>query len=185
VDTRHPQEIDLARYVDSHEPKRMMAHHLGWCGSCRSSVADYRWLEGELPSALRAVADAAPEMQPNWPGVQKALGVSLRRSVLRRRLSGALGVGLVMCLVLVASPALETAWGVRGLAAQALPARATVFASVSAEPLRPATTSTPARPDGREAGPSLTQSQMLRPTPPDLQPVPRPNRPAAGGANGA
>lgn len=174
----------MASSVDSDKARKEMAQHLRWCASCRSGVADYRWLQGEITSTLQAVVDATPVPPSNWPGVQQLLSVGQRRSLLRQRLSGALSAGLVICLVFVASPVLEAAWGAGAMAVQVLPVRPPVLVSVSGEPRPPAITSTPACSLDHEAGPTVIQSQMVRPTPPAPEPVQRPHRLETGPASG-
>jgi hypothetical protein len=82
----HPREIELARFSDE-ETGAEVADHLRWCARCRSDVADYRWLQGEVTATLSAAADGVPVPRSRWWAVREALSVSERRQVAGGRVS--------------------------------------------------------------------------------------------------
>ena len=70
----HPKEIELARFEDG-EASTGVAEHLRWCARCRSVVADYRWLQGEVTATLALAADSVPVPRPKWWAVCESLSL--------------------------------------------------------------------------------------------------------------
>jgi len=97
----HPREIELARFGDG-EASTGIAEHLHWCAHCRSVVADYRWLQGEIAATLALAADAVPVPRPKWLAVQGHLFARQRRQIAGWRASALVSVMLVVCLMLSA-----------------------------------------------------------------------------------
>jgi len=97
----HPREIDLARFGDG-EVSAGIAEHLRWCAHCRSVVADYRWLQGELAATLALAANTVPVPSPKWLAVQGYLFADQRRQTAGWRASALISVMLVACFLLSA-----------------------------------------------------------------------------------
>jgi len=88
----HPREIELARFSDEEagaeaDGRHPVADHLRWCARCRSDVADYRWLQGEVTTALLAAADGVNVPRSRWWAVREAVSASERRQVAGGRVS--------------------------------------------------------------------------------------------------
>jgi hypothetical protein len=102
----HPKETDLARLADLNG-EAGEGEHLDWCSQCRSRVADYRWLQGEIASALSAVAAAVPVPRPAWWAVEERLLAAQRRANTGRRATAVatvvLTAGLLLSVSLLAS----------------------------------------------------------------------------------
>lgn len=108
----HLNEFDLARLseLDGGEvPDAEMAEHLRWCADCRSALAEHRWLQEEIVSALAVAAREVPVPRPRWWAVQEALFSSRQRQVASWRGSTVASVVLAVFLMLSASPMLGTA----------------------------------------------------------------------------
>jgi len=97
----HPKEIELARFEDG-EASTGVAEHLRWCARCRSVVADYRWLQGEVAATLALAADSVPVPRPKWWAVCESLSLGERRRAGRRRASALASLALVFSLILSA-----------------------------------------------------------------------------------
>jgi hypothetical protein len=164
----HPTEIDLARLDGSSggEAGREVADHLRWCARCRSVVADYRWLQGEVTAALASAADAVAVPRPRWWAVQEALSASQRRQVAGGRVSAVASVVLAVCLMLSASPVLSTAVAARALLPQVAMAPAPVTVAVSVERGVSLATPTPVV-FCQDVTPVPTPAFVLPPTPPE------------------
>ena len=165
----HPREIELARFSDE-ETGAEVADHLRWCACCRSDVADYRWLQGEVVATLSAAADGVPVPRSRWWAVREALSASERRQVTGGRVSALASVVLAICLMLALSPLLSPA----ALVGASLPPGDTigavtpppVQAVVSVGPGSPVATPTPVA-FCEAVTPVLTPAFMLPPTPPE------------------
>jgi len=163
----HPQEIELA-HLDDEETSVCVTEHLHWCARCRSIVADYVWLQGEIAATLATVADAVPVPRPKWWAVQEALFTSQRRQITGWRVSAAASVVLAVCLMLVISPVLGTAVVARTLSPEVMVAPAPVTAVVSSELVASVATPTPVVScEGAIPLPAPTPAFMLPPTPPE------------------
>ena len=112
----HPKEIELARFEDG-EASAEVTEHLRWCARCRSAVADYRWLQGEVTATLALAADLVPVPRPKWWAVCESLSLGERRRAGRRRASALASLALVFSLILSAPGFLGAA-----VVAQAVPA---------------------------------------------------------------
>jgi hypothetical protein len=172
----HLRETELARLSEESEEEVgvSVAEHLRWCARCRSGVADYRWLQGEIVAALSAAADAVAVPRSRWWAVQEALSAGQRRQAAGWRASAVASVVLAVCLMLSLSPILGTA-AMAHAARTAVPepviAPAPVTAVVSGghfsgECLASMATPTPVVSCG-EATPLPTPALMLPPTPPE------------------
>ena len=160
----HLQESELARIGDGKLGAEAM-EHLRWCTRCSSTAADYRWLGTEVTAALQMSALKIPTPQPKWLEVQKRLHAYQRRLVETCRVAAASSIGLVICMMLVASPILVVSIGAQPLPPQPTPdpSSATFDAQVSA-------TATPAL--TREAmEPPATPILVPNPTPPESLPA--------------
>jgi hypothetical protein len=173
----HPEQTELARWSDG-EARADIATHVRWCAACRSAVADYRWLAGEIETTLTAAADTVKVPRPRWWALQGRLIAEQRRRVAGRQVSAVASVLLAVCLMLSLSPVLlRTAVAARmvPLDAMVVPAPVTAMtastanvASVSGIHAAPGTTPTPilAR---AEATPVPTPDFALPPTPPERE----------------
>ncbi|MDY6878128.1 MAG: hypothetical protein SWK90_18250 [Chloroflexota bacterium] len=112
----HPGEIELARFEEG-EASADVAEHLHWCARCRSGVADYRWLQGEVAATLALAADRVPLPRPRWWAVCESLATGQRRRVVRQRASVLASLALAFLLILSAPGLLGTT-----IVAQAVPA---------------------------------------------------------------
>ena len=161
----HPKEPELARFSDG-QPSANVAEHLRWCGRCRSSVADYQWLGGELEATLKAAAGDVPVPRPRWWAVQARLRAGQQRRAAGWRASAfasiALVVSFVLCVPNVGCPV--AAAPVPQPRAATVPSPVTTF--VSDARIVTLATPTPAIPPGEET-PLLTPAFALPPTPPD------------------
>ena len=158
----HLREMELARLSDE-EAAGDIAAHLRWCARCRSVVADYRWLQGEIETALAAAAEAAPVPGSKWWAVQARLFAGRRRQIAGWRASAFASVVLAVSLMLSAPSFLAPA--VVALGEQ--PGAATVPAPVTALAAgESVATPTPAISCADEALPSPTPAVVLPPTPP-------------------
>ena len=70
--TRHPTELELARAAGGHRCEDLV-EHLRWCRRCRSTLADYEWLQDETERTLTAEADGAPVPDSDWVGLRARL----------------------------------------------------------------------------------------------------------------
>jgi len=169
----HPREIELARMGDGEADagvRRSAAvmEHLHWCARCRSVVADYVWLQGEIAATLVTAADAVPVPRSKWWVVQDALFTSQRRQITGWRVSAAASVVLAVCLMLVTSPVLGTAVVARTLPPEVMVAPAPVTDVVPGELVVSVATSTPVVScEGAIPLPAPTPAFMLPPTPPE------------------
>jgi anti-sigma factor RsiW len=158
----HLRENELA-HLGGGEAEADAAEHLRWCTRCRSTVADYRWLQQQLASALAAV-DALPVPRPQWWAIQERLSAIRRQQVAGRRISTA-GVAATVCLMLLFSSLLGTTVVAQAVFPEAVVTPAPVTAIVSGEPSAPAATPAPAILD-EGSGLSLTPAFVPLPTPP-------------------
>jgi hypothetical protein len=130
----HPVEMELACWDDG-EASAGVVGHVRWCARCRSAVADYRWLAGEIGATFAAVADAVDVPRPQWWAVHGRLLASQRRWVAGGRASAVASVVSVVCLMLwlspVLPPALGTAVALRTPPPEAMVVSAPVTAPVS------------------------------------------------------
>jgi hypothetical protein len=174
----HPEETQLARWSDG-EARADVAAHVRWCARCRSGVADYRWLAGEIGATLTGAADAVDVPRPRWWALQGRLIADQRRRVAGWRASAVASVVLAVCLMLSLSPVLlSTAVAARmvPLEAMVVPAPLTAMtamtastadmASVSGTHAAPGATPTPLV-SRAEATPAPTPDFALPPTPPE------------------
>ncbi|MBE9509214.1 MAG: hypothetical protein IMY86_14340, partial [Chloroflexi bacterium] len=163
----HLRDTELARLSDG-ETGAEVTEHLRWCVRCRSTLADYRWLEGELAATLAMVANAVPVPRPRWWAVQGRLAASQRRQATGWRASFA-SVVLAVCFALLAptflSPVGATQTRQPRVVVVPTPARTLVFD----EHLAPAATPTPA---------ILREHAALPPTP-IFELLPTPTEPGA------
>jgi hypothetical protein len=167
----HPGQTELARWSDG-ETRADIAAHVHWCARCRSTVADYRWLAGEIEATLSAAADAVKVPRPRWWALQGRLIADQRRRVAGRQASAVASVVLAVCLMLSLSPVLlRTAVAARmvPLEAMVVPAPVTaITASVLDTHVAPGTTPTPIV-SRAEATPVPTPDFALPPTPPERE----------------
>ena len=173
----HPKEIELARLEDG-EASTGVTEHLRWCARCRSVVADYRWLQGEVTATLALAADLVPVPRPKWWVVCEDLSLGERRRAGRRRASALASLALVFSLILSAPGFLGAA-----VVAQAVPSDVRM-APAPVTLSRVGATSTVDTGIGLDAGPG----PMVTPTPtilrgdgapyaPAVPPLPFPTRP--------
>jgi hypothetical protein len=165
MSTIHPRETELACACDK-EPSADLVEHLRWCARCRNAAADYRWLESNLGVTLATAACALPVPRPAWRAVRERLSTGQQRLAAGRRLSVVASVALVVCVMLVASPALGAALGAQTLLPRVAvhPSLATVFAS-GGEDASSMMTPTPVL-SGEKLGSSPTCALALPPTQP-------------------
>ncbi len=164
----HLRETELARLSDG-EADVEMDGHLRWCARCRSVVADYRWLQGEITAALAAAASAVVVPRPSWWAVQEVLSTSRRRQITGGRVSAVASLVLTVCLMLSVSPVLGTAAIVqtaRTSPPEPMVAPAPVTAVVPGERAASMATPTPVM-SCEEITPLPTPALMLPPTPPE------------------
>jgi hypothetical protein len=97
----HPDEIELARLAetDTGTLDAEMLEHLRWCAGCRSLVADYRWLQDEMVSALATTADAVRVPRSRWWEVHQGLIIGQRRQNAVGRISAIASAVLAVCLM--------------------------------------------------------------------------------------
>lgn len=161
----HPEEVKLA-CLDDGGPSAEMAQHLRWCAGCRSAVADYHWLRGEIAEALAAAANAAPAPRPRWWAVRERVAAGQRRQIAGRRVSAVASLVLTVCLMLSASSVMGAVAAAQTLPPEAIATPASITVAVSDE--RPVSLATPT-PDvsSRESvSPLLTPVFVPLPTPP-------------------
>jgi len=163
----HPGEIELAR-LSEEESGADVAQHVSRCVRCRSVLADYRWLQGEIGATLATVADEVVVPRPRWWAVQTHILAGQRR-VAGWRVSTVASVLLSVCLMLSLSPVLGMAVVAQTSPPEPViaPAPVTVVVSgqVSGAPLASLATPTPAIScEGATAAP--TPAFVLPPTPP-------------------
>jgi hypothetical protein len=166
----HPNETELARWGDGGKSADVAAH-VRWCARCRSGVADYRWLAGEIGATLTAAADAVDVPRPRWRALKGRLIVDQRRRVAGWRASAVASVVLAACLMLSLSPTLlRTAVAARMVPVplEAMVVPAPVTASVSGTHSAPGVTPTPMV-SRAEATPAPTPGFSLPPTPPERE----------------
>ncbi len=162
----HLNEFDLARLseLDSDEVlDAETAEHLRWCADCRSALADHRWLQEEIASALAIAAREVPVPRPKWWAVQEALFPSRQRRVASWRGSAVASVVLAVFLMLSASPVLGTAAIMAHMAPTSPQAVIATAPDVGEETVltHPAATPTPAI----RGTPAPTPVLVLPPTP--------------------
>ncbi len=159
----HPQEIELSRVGADDNEDEQIDEHLRWCARCRSVVIDYRWLQGEVTSALRTEAEAVVVPGPKWWEVQRRLLADQRRRAVSRLVSASAGAALTVASMLAFSFGGVGA----GAMAQTLPPEPVVAPAPATVPMRVVTSPkfTPTAPC-TEAGPSPTPAFVLPPTPP-------------------
>ena len=174
MDEVHPQETELA-FLAEEKGDGDVADHLRWCARCRSVVADYRWLGGEIEATLSAAAAAVPVPRPRWLAVQEHLVARQRRQAVGWRVSAVASVVLAFCLMLAVSPILGTAAAARTLPPQALVAPApwtavgtAGLAVPTAGHAAPLATPTPAISWSGDATPAATPGFVLPPRPPSI-----------------
>jgi hypothetical protein len=164
----HPEETQLARWGDG-ERRADIAAHVRWCARCRSGVADYRWLAGEIEATLTAAADAVDVPRPRWWALRERLIAGQRRRVAGWRASAVASVVLAVCLMLSLSPVpLGTAVAARMVPLEAMVVPAPVTASASGTHAAPGVTPTPIV-SRAEATPAPTPDFVLPPTPPERE----------------
>jgi hypothetical protein len=176
----HPGEAELARWGDG-EARTDIVAHVRWCARCRSAVADYRWLTGEIGATLTAAADAVKVPRPQWWAVQERLLAGQQRRVAGWRSSALASVVLAVSLMLSLSPILPPALGTAVAVRTPRPEAVLVPAPLVPAPLVPAlvtaavpgtqqvawgATPTPIL-SGGEATPAPTPAFVLPPTPPE------------------
>jgi len=161
----HPREVELACLSDE-EAGEEVAAHLHWCARCRSVVADYRWLQGEITTMLAVAADAVFVPRPKWWAVRERMFTRQRRQVAGWRASAFASVVLAVCLMLSIPNLLIPAVAAQRLQPEAATVPAPITAVVSGETVASLATPTPAVPcDGQPPQP-LTPAVVLPPTPP-------------------
>ncbi|MFQ6101719.1 MAG: hypothetical protein ACE5OS_10875 [Anaerolineae bacterium] len=161
----HLREMELACLSDG-EAGEEVAAHLRWCAHCRSTVADYRWLQGEIAAALAVAADAVPVPRPKWWAVRERMFAGRRRQVVGWRVSAFASVVLAVCLILSIPNFLAPAVAAQRLQPEVVMVPAPVTAAVSGECMASMATPTPAI-FCEEAEPLPTPALMLPPTPPE------------------
>jgi len=97
--TRHPTELELARAAAGDRCEDLV-EHLRWCPRCRTTVADYGWLQGEMARTLAAEAERAPVSEPDWVGLRARLQSPRPMGAVGRR-AAALSLAAVVGLVLI------------------------------------------------------------------------------------
>jgi hypothetical protein len=142
----HLRDTELACLSDGLSEGGMdagAAEHLRWCARCRSALADYRWLQGELAASLAVAADAVVVPRPRWRAVQGQLRTR-RRQAAGWRASAFAGVALAICFLLLV-PVLSPVAAAQSLPYPAMATAPTLAeAAASADSLAAATTPTPA-----------------------------------------
>ena len=164
----HPKEIELARFGDG-EASTGVTEHLRWCARCRSVVADYRWLQGEVTATLALAADSVPVPRPKWWAVCESLSLGERRRAGRRRASALASLALVFSLILSAPGFLGAAVVAQAVSVDVVMAPAPITLS------RVGATSTVDTGIGVDAGPG----PMVTPTPTILRGDGAPSAPSA------
>ncbi len=158
----HLVETELARVSDG-KRHADAAEHLRRCAQCRSAVAEYTWVQGQVATALAAAADTVTVPRSGWRAVRRRLAAERQRQIAGWRASAVTSAVLAVCLVLAASPVLGVA-----VAQASLPARATLPSPatdvVSGDRAVSTFTPTPAASDTGAATPSA----------PALMPLPTP-----------
>jgi anti-sigma factor RsiW len=164
---KHLGEMELERAGEG-EGGEGVEEHLHGCARCRSTVADYRWLGGEIGAALAEAAEAVRVPRPKWGAVRGRMVAMRRRQVVGWRASAAASAALLIGLMLSASPVLGTAAAAWTLPPQAMGARAPVTAVASGTSVSSAVTPTPVASLG-EVTPPPTPALVLPPTPPESE----------------
>jgi hypothetical protein len=124
----HPSEIELARLAERDDlaADAETLDHLRWCARCRTLVADYRWLQDEMVSALGSTAGAARIPRPRWWAVHQTLIAGQRRQNAAGRISAIASAVLAVCLMffqpLLPGPSLLGGLGLSQASQQAPPA---------------------------------------------------------------
>lgn len=156
---RHPREIELARLGDREAVSTEMAEHLRWCTHCRSVVADYDWLQGEIAATLEAAAEV-PAPRPQWWAVRERVFAGQQRQITGWRISALSSVVLAVCLMFSAFPVQSSTVAALTSLPEPIvaPAPVTVAVTLMATP-------TPTT----ETVPPSTPAFMLPPTPPQTE----------------
>ena len=160
----HPKEKELARFGEG-DVSVVVAEHLRWCARCRSAVADYRWLQGEIEATLTAAAEAVVVPGPKWWAVQERLFASRRRLVMGRRVSAFASTILAVCLMMSVPNFLGLAVAAQMSQPEVVVVPAPVTAAVSGASVASMATPTPVM-SCADAEPSSTPAFVLPPTPP-------------------
>jgi hypothetical protein len=121
----HLVETELACVGDG-KHNADATEHLRWCAQCRSAVAEYAWLQGQVAAALATAADTVTVPRSRWRAVRRRLAAERQRQIAGWRASAVASAVLAVCLVLAASPVLGVA-----VAQASLPARATLPSPVT------------------------------------------------------
>ncbi len=162
----HLRETELACLSDE-EVGEEVAAHLRWCAHCRSTVADYRWLQGEIAAALAVAADAVPVPRPKWCAVRERMFAGQRRQVVGWRASAFASVMLAVCLMLSTPNLLSLPAAALVPQPEVATVPTPVTAAVSGERMASMATPTPAIPcESEEPTPPPTPAVVLPPTPP-------------------
>jgi predicted anti-sigma-YlaC factor YlaD len=159
---RHPREIELARLNDREDGEAVnteVAEHLRWCAHCRSVVADYDWLQGEIAATLEVAAEV-PAPPPQWWVVRERVFADQQRQNTGWRISALSSVVLAVCLMFSAFP-------VQGVTATALTSPPEPI--VAPAPVAVAVTSVATPTPTTERVPPSTPAFMLPPTPPQTE----------------
>jgi hypothetical protein len=77
-----------------------VAEHLRWCTQCRSTAAEYRWLEERIEDALAEAASTVSVPRPKWQAIRRQMTVEQNRQVTGWRASATAGITLAICAIL-------------------------------------------------------------------------------------
>lgn len=163
----HLLETELA-FLSDGETDDSVAEHLCWCVRCRSTAADYRWLQGEIETILTAAADAVPVPRAKWWAVQAGVRAGRRRQAVGARVSSFASVVMAACLMLFAPAFLSQSAATEVKQPQLVVIPAPVTVSVAGERAITVDTPTPAI-CSQEATPLPTPAFVLPPTPPKVE----------------
>jgi hypothetical protein len=95
----HPTDVELARLSGKGTASGNL-EHIHSCTRCRSVMADYDWLQGELAETLKSVANEVPVPQAAWSEMQDRLLERKHCQVVRIQVSAVTSAVMVLCLLL-------------------------------------------------------------------------------------
>jgi hypothetical protein len=166
----HLSDVELAK-LSGGTAADDLAGHVRSCARCRSVVADFDWLQGELAETLKSVVNEVSVPSPGWREVQGKLLESRCRQAVMAQVSALVSAAVVLSLLLFVPGFLKPATAGAGLqpgvalrptpVAVAVPTGATGGFPLS----------------GTSAGPALSRSVMRASLVPGVQALPTPPDP--------
>jgi hypothetical protein len=166
----HPTDVELAGLSGESAARGLLGHIRG-CARCRSVVADYRWLQGEVAETLKSVANEVPTPRSQWREVQGRLLGSRNRQATVAQVSAVVSAAMALCLLLSVPGFLRPSTATQTLQ-PGVPLRPTPLAVT--EPVGVESGHLPSR---VSAGPAVLLSVSQESPAPGVQPLPTPPSP--------